>query len=588
MLCAALFVAASCQSPGKYSPGDGEEEDQPDGADQETDPGNEDAIDAGEDGVFPDQDDTQDLDVPDDAVADDGPVDTPVEDADVDTEACTSVCGDGVAECGEECDLGGMNDDNTPGDCPGVCRTSCRCPFCGDGVADFARSEQCDDGNTAAGDGCSPACLIETIATCGDGTLDIDGGEECDDGNTRDGDGCSGTCQLEPVGAGCGDGSPDPLEKCDDGNRVNGDGCNPTCNLTTTVTTLATGIQGNALAVDDAYLWIGTCFPSASPTVCQIERIDIDACLSSGSCTPAVVAGGACGTPHDGRGTAAVLSCVGTMTTDGHTLWFGNQHTLRAMDTRTFDVTTLAGGTNSCAAVDGTGTGAYFHDIRGVTYYDGYVYLLDGCEEVLRRFDPATAQVVTLAGTREPDPTVTQTPPYTCSASFSCVSNPPVDGYGLAAVFGSPRYMTADGSGNLYITDTNGVSIRSYNILTTWVRTLVGGAGYQDGTGPAVRISRPRGITSDGTSLYWGEQTASTVRQLIIDTLETSTMVGVRGCPGPRDGVGGDGTQDWSVPGCGTAPSGLAEVDTPMGAIVFHFPSASIFIVESGRLRQIE
>jgi len=30
---------------------------------------------------------------------------------------------------------------------------------------------------------------------CGNGTLDA--GEQCDDGNTADGDGCSATCQLE-------------------------------------------------------------------------------------------------------------------------------------------------------------------------------------------------------------------------------------------------------------------------------------------------------------------------------------------------------------------------------------------------------
>ncbi len=34
-------------------------------------------------------------------------------------------------------------------------------------------------------------------ATCGDGTLDTEFGEECDDGNTDNGDGCSGSCLNE-------------------------------------------------------------------------------------------------------------------------------------------------------------------------------------------------------------------------------------------------------------------------------------------------------------------------------------------------------------------------------------------------------
>ena len=46
-------------------------------------------------------------------------------------------------------------------------------PVCGDGVREG--SEQCDDGNNLNGDGCSLACLIETIsipAECGDGIHD--------------------------------------------------------------------------------------------------------------------------------------------------------------------------------------------------------------------------------------------------------------------------------------------------------------------------------------------------------------------------------------------------------------------------------
>ncbi|MBW2276603.1 MAG: hypothetical protein JRF63_03865, partial [Deltaproteobacteria bacterium] len=48
--------------------------------------------------------------------------------------------------------------------------------------------EDCDDGNTTAGDGCSPICLFEE---CGNEYIDFD--EECDDGNTDGGDGCSPT-----------------------------------------------------------------------------------------------------------------------------------------------------------------------------------------------------------------------------------------------------------------------------------------------------------------------------------------------------------------------------------------------------------
>jgi len=91
---------------------------------------------------------------------------------------------------------------------------------CGDSYVDW--NEDCDDGNTVAGDGCSPQCQKEV---CGNGHLDP--GEECDDGNQVSGDGCSGDCRIEL----CGNGHLDPGEECDDGNHVSGDGCSAMCLL---------------------------------------------------------------------------------------------------------------------------------------------------------------------------------------------------------------------------------------------------------------------------------------------------------------------------------------------------------------------
>lgn len=39
---------------------------------------------------------------------------------------------------------------------------------------------------------------VQTPAACGDGTLDTEFGEQCDDGNTTSGDGCSAECFIEP------------------------------------------------------------------------------------------------------------------------------------------------------------------------------------------------------------------------------------------------------------------------------------------------------------------------------------------------------------------------------------------------------
>lgn len=88
---------------------------------------------------------------------------------------------------------------------------------CGDGW--------CSDGEVCLGsDSAHPACIR---SICGNGRLEP--GEECDDGNTRDGDGCSADCRSEGT---CGNGILDTGEECDDSNLVNGDGCEADCTLT--------------------------------------------------------------------------------------------------------------------------------------------------------------------------------------------------------------------------------------------------------------------------------------------------------------------------------------------------------------------
>lgn len=165
---------------------------------------------------------------------------------------CDFTCGNGAIECSEQCDDG----DEDAGDgcsatctiesgwsCDGADPTVCS-EVCGNGVQ--TTSETCDDGNTTAGDGCSDVCATETSGTCGDGVRyenppGSGTAEECDDGNTASGDGCSDSCAVESgyvcVGKtpdvctidACGDGVVTGSEECDDGNTLASDGCSATC-----------------------------------------------------------------------------------------------------------------------------------------------------------------------------------------------------------------------------------------------------------------------------------------------------------------------------------------------------------------------
>ncbi|MCC6765063.1 MAG: DUF4215 domain-containing protein [Deltaproteobacteria bacterium] len=170
-----------------------------------------------------------------------------------------------------------------------ACTTSDQCvvgqcvgtsSLCGDGNISLGCLEECDDGGTTDGNGCSATCRVETgwscsgtpsvcVATCGNGV--VDAGEACDDGDLGNLDGCTATCTVEPgwtcsgspsvCAAVCGDGIRVGNEQCDAGDADDGDadGCEANCTLTPkTVTanttpagTVSSDLEGNgATALD--------------------------------------------------------------------------------------------------------------------------------------------------------------------------------------------------------------------------------------------------------------------------------------------------------------------------------------------------
>ncbi|MCK5689991.1 DUF4215 domain-containing protein, partial [Myxococcota bacterium] len=96
--------------------------------------------------------------------------------------------------------------------------------ICGNGYTDEDNSEECDDGNDVAGDGCT-ACVVDEgwdcsgeacILMCGNG--ESDNGESCDDGSSLNG--TYGYCKTDCSGMGesCGDGVIQSAhESCDYG-----------------------------------------------------------------------------------------------------------------------------------------------------------------------------------------------------------------------------------------------------------------------------------------------------------------------------------------------------------------------------------
>src|SRR5207249_253597 len=74
------------------------------------------------------------------------------------------------------------------------------------------------------------------------------------------------------------------------------------------------------------------------------------------------------------------------------------------------------------------------------------------------------------------------------------------DGTGTAARFNDPYGVAVDGSGNVYVADSDNNVIRKITPagLVTTLAGLAGSYGSSDGTGSAARFNSPYGVAVDG------------------------------------------------------------------------------------------
>jgi gliding motility-associated-like protein len=158
-------------------------------------------------------------------------------------------------------------------------------------------------------------------------------------------------------------------------------------------------------------------------------------------------------------------------------------------------VYTIAGQPTAGTA-DGQGRLAKFNKPAGITVdNDGNIYVADQAGFVIRKITPG-GFVSTIAG----------------KGTYS--SN---DGMGASAGFQSPKGITVDASGNLYVTESGLGTIRRIS-PDGEVKTIAGGGpnGVNSGVGTDVHFSSPEGITigSDG-NLYVAEYGRNSIKQVI-------------------------------------------------------------------------
>ena len=180
-------------------------------------------------------------------------------------------------------------------------------------------------------------------------------------------------------------------------------------------------------------------------------------------------------------------------------------------------VSTLAGMAGVQGSTDDTGAAASFFYPHGVAADgSGNIYVADSGNNTIRKITPA-GLVSTLAGTA------------------GIQGN--ADGTGTAASFSNPQGVAVDESGTVYIADTDNNTIRKITPEGI-VSTLVGKtsrAGSTDGAGAIASFSNPQGVTVDGSGNVYVTDTDNHTIRKITPTGDVSTLVGKAGASGHVD-----------------------------------------------------
>jgi sugar lactone lactonase YvrE len=187
-------------------------------------------------------------------------------------------------------------------------------------------------------------------------------------------------------------------------------------------------------------------------------------------------------------------------------------------------VTTFAGNTAEVLAgaggMDGTGTAATFDDLQGLAVdSSGNLAIADGRANI-RTATPA-AVVSTLAG------------------SLNHVAGSQ-DGLGANALFNYPGGVAVDGGGNIYVADTMNNQIRKVTPAgaVTTIAGNAGVAGSADGTGEAATFNAPTGIALDGSGNLFVADTNNNLIRMITPAGVVTTIAGKSGVYGSANGTG--------------------------------------------------
>jgi DNA-binding beta-propeller fold protein YncE len=260
---------------------------------------------------------------------------------------------------------------------------------------------------------------------------------------------------------------------------------------------------------------------------------------------------------EDGTGASALFHNPVGITTDGTYLWVADSENfvVRRIEIATQKVTTLTGRLGEAGADDGGPGVASFEEMRDLTYDGRYLYLVESTNNAVRRIDPQTGTVFTVAGGND--------------KGLS-------DGLGPLAEFNAPRYIEAIGPRQVFVSDTDNDRPRfcdgSNNDgggLLFVTSPLGDDPGFQDGIGRSALFRRPRGLAFDGKNLLVADTDNFVIRSVNLGSDTVTTIAGTAGVAGHQVGVGTN-----------------AQFDKPFD-LHYDAESRALFIAEGSVLRRM-
>lgn len=160
--------------------------------------------------------------------------------------------------------------------------------------------------------------------------------------------------------------------------------------------------------------------------------------------------------------------------------------------------------------IDGALDEAAFNAPRGLALVGDTLYVADSGNHALRRIRLPRGQVDTLAGNGQPGPAVEGN-----------VSDP------AAVTLDQPRAVAAD-KDRLFVALAGGNQLWEYDLRLAAIRLLAGSGqlGLQDGEGVAAEFAHPAGLALVQKTLYVCDAAASALRSVNIGTGAVQTLVG--------------------------------------------------------------